>query len=68
MHKLLFLLLLAIDGLLPSCRRTLLSFFCSTLDVDLVWFERFFIGSMILMVKLIENHSLFIKTAGKIKF
>jgi len=68
MHKLLFLLLLASDGLLLSCRSTLFSFFYSTLDVDLVWFRRFFIGSIIVMVKLMENHSLFIKTARKINF
>ena len=37
MHKLLFLLLLAANGLLPSCCRTLFSFFCSALGVN-VWF------------------------------
>jgi hypothetical protein len=56
MHKLLFLLLLAADGLLPSCRRTLFSFFCSALGVN-IWFglSVFSLGVWFIKIKLMEK-------------
>jgi hypothetical protein len=69
MHKFLFLLLLTDDSLFPGCRLALFSFFCSALGV---WIRFglgvFSLGVCFLSVDLMENRSLFIKTAGKIKF
>jgi len=69
MNKLLFFLLLAGYGLLLGYRRTLFSFFCSALGVG-IWFglSVFSLGVWFIKVKLMENSSLFINSAGKMKF
>jgi hypothetical protein len=67
--KLLFLLLLAGGSLLLGYRLTLFSFFCSALGVKIRFnLSVFSSGVWFLKVKLIKNRSLFIKSAGKIKF
>jgi hypothetical protein len=56
MHKLFFLLLLTGDSLLLSCRRTLFSFFCSALSVN-IWFDLsvFSLGVWFIKIKLMEK-------------
>jgi hypothetical protein len=56
MHKLFFLLLLTGDSLLLSCRRTLFSFFCSALGVN-IWFDLsvFSLGVWFIKIKLMEK-------------
>ena len=69
MCKFLFMLLLAGDCLLPDCRLALFSFFCSALGVRIRFgLGVFSLGVGFLSVELMENRSLVIKTAGKIKF
>jgi len=69
MDELLFLLLLTGDSLLLSSRRTLFSFLCAALGVNIRFsLSVFSSGVWFLKVKLIKNRLLFIKSAGKINF